>query len=338
MLQVSDLRVDLGGRAILRGIDLHVARGEVVCILGPSGCGKTTLLRAIAGLERPASGTITLGGQSLDGVPTHARSVGLMFQDYALFPHLNVEENVRFGLRMQGLPRHEQRARVSEILDLVGLRGMARRSVHELSGGERQRVALARSLAPRPSLLMLDEPLGSLDAALKQRLMTELTDLIRELKLTVLYVTHDRMEAFAIADRVVIMQAGEIVEQGTPQMLYSRPQKRFTAEFLGLQNVFPIQGASDQEVTTALGTFSVDGQGQGSALLIHPQGIRIAPDGRWQGKIETVIYGGDSYTVTAVVDNQRLMFHVPAFDGRILKPDQPVRLAVDPRFVLLLQG
>ncbi len=233
MLSVSGLVVRYGDVAALEGVDLEVADGEVVCVLGPSGSGKSTLLRAVAGLETPAAGTIAWDGADLAGVAPHRRNLGLMFQDHSLFPHRDVLGNVVFGLRMQRVAPARAAARGRELLALVGLGGYERRRVAELSGGEQQRVALARALAPAPRLLMLDEPLGSLDRGLRDRLVLELRDLFVRLGVTALFVTHDHDEAFAIADRVAVMRAGRIEQVGPPEEVWRRPATEFVARFLG---------------------------------------------------------------------------------------------------------
>ena len=238
-------------------MSFDVAQGEILCLLGPSGCGKTTLLRIVAGLESADSGQVCWMALPLGGMPVHQRGLGLMFQEYALFPHKDVFGNVAFGLRMARLPRDEIERRVDEALALVGLSGFAQRLVHELSGGEQQRVALARSLAPRPRLLMLDEPLGSLDRALRERLMNELRQILKEVGLTALYVTHDQSEAFALGDQVAIMQQGHIEQIGSPETVFQQPANPFVARFLGMDNLVPgrvIDGDTGR-VQTALGEF-----------------------------------------------------------------------------------
>jgi len=231
-LQVLALTRRYAGRAVLDHVSFEVGDGELMVILGPSGSGKTTMLRLIAGLEPPDEGQILLDGQDITAVPPHRRRIGMMFQEYALFPHFNVFENVAFGLRMQQLPEPEIRARVRTLLEQVGLPGYERRDVHTLSGGEKQRVALARSLAPRPAVLLLDEPLGSLDRALREQLMGEIRALLKAERMTALYVTHDQAEAMAIADRVLILHQGRIEQIATPEDLYRDPATPFVARFL----------------------------------------------------------------------------------------------------------
>ncbi len=239
MLQARGLSSAYDGTPVLRHIDLDVPGGQLLCVLGPSGSGKSTLLRVIAGLELPTAGSVRLDGRDLAGVPPHERDVGLMFQDYALFPHRDVGENVAFGLRMQGQGTATRRNRVAELLELVGLPGAQRRSVSQLSGGEQQRVALARALATSPRLLMLDEPMGSLDRSLRERLPDELRTIFSQLGLTVIYVTHDQDEALGVADRVVLLDGGRLVADGTPEELWNAPPDEWTARFLGFRNIAP---------------------------------------------------------------------------------------------------
>lgn len=237
MLTLESATVRFGGRAALDAVDLKVAEHEIVCVLGPSGSGKSTLLRVVAGLHPPDDGRVLLDGADQAGVPVHRRGLGLMFQDHQLFPHRDVGANVAFGLRIRGVSRRDQERRVGELLDLVGLPGAERRAVAALSGGEQQRVALARALAPSPKLLMLDEPLGQLDRGLRERLVVELRTLFGRLGTTVLAVTHDQGEAFALADRVVVMRDGRIAQVGTPLEVWQRPASAFVARFLGFDNV-----------------------------------------------------------------------------------------------------
>ncbi|NJL94414.1 MAG: ABC transporter ATP-binding protein [Anaerolineae bacterium] len=269
MLDVRGLEKSYGALPVLRGVSLNVAQGETVCLLGPSGCGKTTLLRIVAGLEQPDAGEVCLATQPLRGLPPHQRHLGLMFQDFALFPHLNVAQNVAFGLKMHGQSGRAAQARVAEMLDLVGLSALARRSVTELSGGEQQRVALARSLAPRPRLLMLDEPLGALDAALRERLALELREILDVADITALYVTHDQQEALAVGDRVAVMNAGQLEQIDAPQALYLRPATVVAARFLGLTNILPATYPEGGTLAhTALGMFVLSEAAP--HLLLHP--------------------------------------------------------------------
>ncbi|WP_406441081.1 ABC transporter ATP-binding protein [Streptomyces sp. NBC_00631] len=276
LLALDAATVRFGGRAVLDAVGLKVAEHEVVCVLGPSGSGKSTLLRAVAGLQPLHSGRVLLDGHDQARVPAHRRGVGLMFQDHQLFPQRDVGGNVAFGLRMRGAGKTEQAARVAELLDLVGLPGAARRAVAGLSGGEQQRVALARALAPRPRLLMLDEPLGQLDRSLRERLVVELRELFGRLGTTVLAVTHDQGEAFALADRVVVMRDGRIAQSGTPLDVWQRPADEFVARFLGFGNVVPATVEGTVAVTPWGKVPVPEGAGQGArTLLVRPAGVRL---------------------------------------------------------------
>ncbi|MFD8304837.1 ABC transporter ATP-binding protein [Streptomyces sp. NPDC059690] len=278
LLSLEDATVRFGGRAVLDAVGLDVAEHEVVCVLGPSGSGKSTLLRVVAGLQELDSGRVSLDGRDQTGVPAHRRGVGLMFQDHQLFPQRDVGGNVAFGLRMHGASKGERGERVRELLELVGLPGAAGRAVASLSGGEQQRVALARALAPRPRLLMLDEPLGQLDRSLRERLVVELRELFGRLGTTVLAVTHDQGEAFALADRVVVMRDGRIAQSGTPLQVWQRPVDEFVARFLGFDNV--VEGTvAGEAADTPWGKVPVpEDAPQGThTLLVRPAGVRLVP-------------------------------------------------------------
>jgi len=334
MLSVEGVAVDYEGSVALDGVDLIVADGEVVALLGPSGCGKTTLLRAIAGLEPTLRGRIVLDGRDLASVPTHQRGIGLMFQDYALFPHRDVARNVAFGLEMRGVPAAARTARVAEVLDLVGLEGFESRTVATLSGGERQRVALARALAPSPGLLMLDEPLGALDRTLRERLVLELSEVFARLSIGVVYVTHDHTEALALADRVVVMDAGRIIQQGPPEEVWSEPASPFVARFLGLTNLFDLDG--DAGAPPWLDGRSADtqaaGRGERGTVLVRPEAVAIgspSAPGAMAACVEAVAFRGDHTQVwVRLPDGARL-------EGRVAGGTRPavgdeVGVRVDP--------
>ncbi|MFB7778039.1 ABC transporter ATP-binding protein [Streptomyces bauhiniae] len=280
LLSLEEATVRLGGRPVLDTVDLGVAEHEVVCVLGPSGSGKSTLLRSVAGLQPLNGGRVLLDGRDQAGVPAHRRGVGLMFQDHQLFPQRDVGGNVAFGLRMHGMAKAERDVRVQELLELVGLPGAARRAVAGLSGGEQQRVALARALAPRPRLLMLDEPLGQLDRSLRERLVVELRQLFSRLGTTVLAVTHDQGEAFALGDRVVVMRDGRIAQSGTPLEVWRKPADAFVARFLGFENVVPAS-VTGTAADTPWGKLPVpEGSPQGAVeLLVRPAGVRLVAAG-----------------------------------------------------------
>ena len=287
-LRVEGLTLTFDSVPVLDGIDLEVAEGEVVVLLGPSGCGKSTLLRAIAGLERPSAGRVWWGDEDLTVAATHQRGMGLMFQDHALFPHRDVAGNVEFGLRVAGMPADQRAHRVRRALDLVGLPGFGDRRVDTLSGGEAQRVALARSLAAGPRLLMLDEPLGSLDRALRERLTAELGALLRRLGQAVVHVTHDHDEAFALADRIAVMGGGRLVRVGTPAEVWADPRSVHAARCLGHENLVNLDGDGG----CPLGRLG-DGPGtvlvRGDRLVVRP----APPAGGLVGEVRrTSIRGG----------------------------------------------
>ena len=307
MLSIERVTVAYPGATALavETIDLAVAEGEVVALLGPSGCGKSTLLRVVAGLVRPSAGRVVLDGRDVASVPTHQRGIGLMFQDYALFPHRTVGGNVEFGLRMRGDGAEARDRRVAEVLELVGLSGYGERAVSTLSGGERQRVALARALAPAPRLLMLDEPLGALDRTLRDELLVELSTLFAELALTVIYVTHDQGEALAVADRVVIMHDGAIARQGAPRELWQSPGSAFVARFLGFTNLVDVEVIDGRvaapwgevEFVSATGVRVEDGP---MVLLVRPDAIRLVgagDDGVVPATVRSVVFRGDRSVV-----------------------------------------
>jgi ABC-type Fe3+/spermidine/putrescine transport system ATPase subunit len=271
------------GKEVLRGVSLSAAAQEIVCLLGPSGCGKSTLLRIIAGLERADQGQVLLNGVDVSGQPAHRRGVGLMFQDYALFPHLSVAENVAYGLRMQKVPAAQRYARVEEMLALVDLQDYAGRAVDDLSGGEQQRVALARTLAPNPSLLLLDEPVANLDRLLREELVEELRSILKQLHVTTVFVTHDQEEAFALADRIAVMRDGRIEQVDAPALLYRRPANTFVAGFLGFHNLLPVAHDWRQAgiVRTLVGDFPIPAlqaslTAGGVRLLIPPDAAVLA--------------------------------------------------------------
>lgn len=232
-------------RDILKDINISIGRGESLSLLGPSGCGKTTLLRIIAGLERADSGEILFRGQNMADVPPYRRNFGMMFQDFALFPHRNVFQNVSFGLELKKLSKKEIKSRVQEMLELVNLQNYETRNIKELSGGERQRVALARTLAPSPELIMLDEPLGALDRQLRERLLADLSLILKKTRITTIWVTHDHNEAFAVSDTVCVINSGEVQQIDSPEKLYHNPLNRTVADFLGFQNI--IENTIDRE-------------------------------------------------------------------------------------------
>ncbi len=331
MLRIEGLEATYDGTPVLRGIDLEVPAGELLCVLGPSGGGKSTLLRVIAGLEEPAAGRVSLEGRDLVGVPAHERGVGLMFQDYALFPHRDVAQNVAFGLRMQGHDRSRTRARVTELLELVGLPGAERRPVSQLSGGEQQRVALARALAPRPRLLMLDEPMGSLDRALRERLPEELRAIFSELGLTAIYVTHDQDEALSVADRVVLLERGRILADGTPQELWTRPPSAWAARFLGFRNV-AVARLDAGGIETPWGRLpeaaaDVRPSGGRVTVVLRPAALTAEAGGPIRGTVTARRFRGDHVLLVVEVDGAPALY-VEAREGDLPTLGEVVTLGV----------
>ena len=322
LLNVESLSKTFAGeRPAVDNVSLAIDKGEIVCLLGPSGCGKTTLLRSIAGLEQPDSGEVWFDGQYMAQVPPHLRDFGMMFQDFALFPHKNVAQNIAFGLQMHGYSDAEIAQRVDEMLMLVALPGFGERDVTQLSGGEQQRVALARSLAPEPRLLMLDEPLGALDRALRERLMLDLRRILKQVGVTAIYVTHDQTEAFAVADQIALMNAGRIEQLGSPQNVYYRPATQFAARFLGFRNLIPAVVLGPNKVRTALGDFEVADtmrpSGSKVTLLIRPEAARVldtADSGENNVVDVTVIeisFRGKYSQVWVETRGENLMFELP---------------------------
>jgi len=304
MLELIDIHKTYENQPLLSGISFTVDESEIVCLLGASGSGKSTLLRIIAGIEQPESGQVLWGGADLAAVPAHERKFGLVFQEYALFPHLSVTENVAFGLKMQNLPIDEIDLRVTNSLAQVSLGGFANRHVTDLSGGEQQRVALARALAPRPRLLMLDEPLGALDRALKNHLLDELRSILHSGGIPAIYVTHDQEEAFAIADRIVLLHDGQIAQEGTPRDVFAHPVSGWVANFLGLGFVLDGKWLDAGWVETSLGVLATGydteaGKGESVAVLIRPECVKLIENGTGlKGRVADIIFQRNGFKVT----------------------------------------
>jgi spermidine/putrescine transport system ATP-binding protein len=299
MLEVLKLYKTYENQPLLKGISFSLAAGETLCLLGASGSGKSTILRIIAGLEEAESGEVRWEGTSLAGVPVHQRNFGLMFQDYALFPHLDVSANVAFGLEMQQWAKPDRERRVAEVLEQVKLTAFAQRRVTELSGGEQQRVALARALAPRPRLLMLDEPLGALDRAMREKLVEELRGILRQSGIPAIYVTHDQEEAFTLADQILLLHEGQVAQAGTPPEVFAKPANGWVASFLGLGNL--LEGTVSAEgVETSLGRFEIQKSlklGEKVTLLLRPQAKQVTSGETLSGKVTDVIFRGQEFRV-----------------------------------------
>ncbi len=311
MLRIEDVHKHYEGKPLLQGISFTVAPGETLCLLGPSGSGKSTLLRIIAGLEPPDRGRVLWEEQDLAPMPAHRRLFGLVFQEYALFPHRNVQRNVAFGLEMQNLPQEEIDRRVAQALEQVGLQGFSRRRVDSLSGGEQQRVALARALAPGPRLLMFDEPLGALDFNLRAQLIVDLRRLLRNTGIPAIYVTHDQEEAFAVGTRLALLHEGRIEQEGLPEQVMSCPATPWVAGFLGLANLLPasVIRLHPLRVRCALGELDLPDPGPCSrgwavddpaTLLLRPSGASVQKtDGSIpvHGRVEQVLFRGERHRV-----------------------------------------
>jgi putative spermidine/putrescine transport system ATP-binding protein len=285
------------GTMALRPATLDIARGETLVLLGPSGCGKTTMLRIIAGLELPDhGGRVLFDGNDMTSVPIERRNVGMVFQSYALFPNMSVADNIGYGLKIRGMPRDERAARVAELVALTNIAGLEDRRVDQLSGGQRQRVALARAVAIRPRILLLDEPLTALDAALRDRLRGELNRLLRGLGITAIYVTHDQSEAMELGDRIVVMQKGAIAQIGTPREIYFTPNSRFVAEFIGAANIIeaPLENG---DLVLPGGRQPIGGAASlpAAVAMIRPETIGIVAAGSapLKGTIDSVSFIGD---------------------------------------------
>jgi len=330
LLEIINLKKSFDQPAI-RDISLTLEQGRIICLLGPSGCGKTTLLRLIAGLEQPDQGEIIFEGRDVTHKPVHLRQFGLMFQEFALFPHKNVFDNVAFGLQMLNLDAAGVKKQTMAMLDLTGLAELRQRNVADLSGGERQRVALARSLAPRPRLLMLDEPLGSLDRALRERLLFDIRSILKELRMTAIFVTHDQSEAFSVADTIAVMNQGRVVQTDTPESLYMRPTSVFVARFLGFKNLLPGSVVEGGGIKTALGTLypaNTDvAAGNTVTLLLRPESARLTksrePDvasGIIAGRVTGCLFVGQSYRVRVAIEEDTAL----SFDLPNLQPPPPV--------------
>lgn len=345
LLSLSNLTKQFDGKKVLDSLDLEIFDGEFITLLGPSGCGKTTLLRMMAGFEHPDAGTITLSGQDLTHTPPENRPLNTVFQNYALFPHMSVFDNVAYGLKMEKRPKDEIQQRVADALTMVQLEDFAKRKPHQLSGGQQQRVAIARAVIKRPKLLLLDEPLSALDYKLRRTMQIELKRLQRELGITFVFVTHDQEEALSMSDRVVVLKDGRIQQLGTPREVYERPANLFTARFVGETNFFPgrVEAASGGDTITVdvfglkrtfqKPEFTVT-EGQSLQVLLRPEDIRVlAPeaDGGVAGEVVERNYKGSTLDSvihlqdgTEVLASEFFDEDDPAFDYRL---GEPVRVS-----------
>jgi spermidine/putrescine transport system ATP-binding protein len=327
------------------GIDLEMPAGEFFSMLGPSGCGKTTTLRMIAGFEQPTSGQILLDGNDMAYTPPHKRNVNTVFQSYALFPHLTVQDNVAFGLKRQKVPKPELKQRTTEALELVQLNGFEKRKPAQLSGGQQQRVALARALVLKPAVLLLDEPLGALDAKLRKALQIELKALQQQVGITFIYVTHDQEEALTMSDRIAVMSNGKVEQVGPPQEIYEEPATTFVADFLGVSNLMTAtaHGESNGRCRVTVGEFELQaGRGEVSTsgetkIVIRPERVHLEPhespgENRVPGMVERVVYLGNANQVIVRLANgdsvQALVQNTG--DELTYKQGDPVRVNLPP--------
>ncbi len=349
-LSIQNVRKSFGATTVVEDFNLDVGTGEFVSFLGPSGCGKTTVLRVVAGFEEPTAGGVLIGGRDVTRLKPNQRNIGMVFQAYALFPNMNVAGNIGFGLKVAGTPREEARARVAEMLKLIGLSGFEKRFPFELSGGQQQRVALARALAPRPRMLLLDEPLSALDAKIRVALREQIRAIQRELGITTVFVTHDQEEALSISDRIVVMNAGKVEQFGTPFEVYNKPASRFVATFVGTLNTLAATVADP-----AARTVSIDGQvvtipalptsarrGEAVALTMRPEAISLAADTPrdivLDGTVAEVSFLGS--VIRLKVDLGTNAIHLDTFNDQRSPPpafNQKVRVTIASSDVLVLE-
>ena len=315
LVDLQNLKKEFDGTPVLRGVSLSIKRREFVTLLGPSGCGKTTTLRIIGGFEQPDSGDVFFDGKRLNDVPPYQREINTVFQRYALFPHLNVAENIAFGLHIKKLGRDEIRRKTTEMLELVGLRGFENRDVTSLSGGQQQRVAIARALVCEPRVLLLDEPLGALDLKLRKDMQIELKRIQQRTGITFIYVTHDQEEALTMSDRVVVMNHGVIQQVGSPTDIYNEPVNAFVADFIGESNIIPGVMLEDCKVEFCGRTFECVDKGFGRNtpvdVVIRPEDLKIvyAGDGLLQGVVESIVFKGVHYEMMVRTQYFTFMVH-----------------------------
>ncbi|WP_291409047.1 ABC transporter ATP-binding protein [Devosia sp.] len=353
-VRIQGLDKSFDGLHALQNLDLEIGRGEFVSLLGPSGCGKTTTLRLIAGFETADAGSVTIAGQSVLAKPAHQRGMGVVFQNYALFPHLNAAENIAFGMRIARRPKAEIEQRIASLLSLVGLPRAGEKYPDQLSGGQQQRVAIARALAINPQMLLLDEPLSALDAVIRHELRAAIREIQQRLGVTTLFVTHDQEEALAISDRVIVMRDGRIEQAGTPEEVYARPATRFVADFIGRGNVLegtvvdPRRGQVDLgDGHFALDPTSLTGVGAGAAIavVVRPELMTLrSPEAACHtneltGRITgSAFQGGSRHIDLETGSGLRIRASVPAALGGTLLPGSPIVASFTPDAAHVIVG
>ena len=341
VVEIDRVEKHYGSVAALAGVSLTFADGEFFGLLGPSGSGKTTLLRAIAGFVDPDAGVIRLDGRDIGHTPVHKREIGMVFQNYALFPHMSVFDNIAFGLSVRGQPSQDIKRRVGEMLALVRLSGMEKRTPRQLSGGQQQRIALARALVTRPRLLLLDEPLGALDKRLRQQMQIELKQIQREVGITTIFVTHDQEEALTLSDRIAIFDEGKVVQAGNPHAVYERPATAFAANFLGDANFFEGKVLGPGRVAAAEGEIATEdplpANGAQVMLAVRPEKISlvrtdapVTPGNRLEGQMGQAVYSGMSTIYKVTVAGRELTVFAQNRSGQDFAPDDAVRLEWSP--------
>ncbi len=334
IIELKDICVSFENETILKDLNLYIRDGEFVTLLGPSGCGKTTTLRIVAGFLEPDSGEVIFEGKCINGVPAHERQVNTIFQRYALFPHLNVYENIAFGLRLRKMSEQEIKEKVEEMLSLVDLKGFGRRSVDSLSGGQQQRVAIARALAVNPRVLLLDEPLGALDLKLRKDMQVELKNIQQRLGITFIYVTHDQEEALSMSDTIVVMDHGEIQHIGSPTDIYNEPKNAFVADFIGESNILDGVMKKDFKVEFSGHVFDCVDKGfkedENVDVVVRPEDVDVCSpeDGMISGTVTSVTFKGVHYEIIVDIGGFKWMIQSTDYQeegdiiGLLIKPDE----------------
>ena len=349
LLEVNNISKLFDEVQVLDNINFSIESGIILCLLGASGCGKTTLLRIIAGLESPDTGTIVFNSVNMEKILPYKRGFRMMFQEFALFPHKNVFDNIAFGLNIQKLSSKQVVERTSAMLSLVGLETFGNRNVNQLSGGERQRVALARCLAPHPTLLMLDEPLGALDLQLRKRLMPDLNRILRKVRVPTILVTHDQSEAFAIADRIAVIHNGKIEQIDSPEQVYRQPANTVVAQLLGFPNLIRGSIKNDGSIKTSIGSFYSDTKkqdpGRSVTVLVRPESARLASDSAHippeketiiHGKVKNRVFQGPYYHISIESDSDHiLLFDLPN-EPQPPNPGERISLKINPSAVVII--